>query len=279
MNDTKIWLGSKYWGRVFNCSHEDHLRENGGKKIWHKQSGILDCPQFLDNANKPITQYLRHAFSNSHDEDENDEMTKITHSTSQGCLSQKTYSTLFGVAIYANTITSPTLHRSVQKNTLTNCNHLSYHNTFASPNPEDCGNSKFLSSSIFWASMSWRRGGWQKGNGPERDVWSVTDHDPCGGEVAVDQDTRVQQERDSVPTKWSWQLLHRETLAFTKKRQVLKDINNAQTQEGQVSRLIYWDEFSVVNDFLTTVKLPSLGFWSKSWHRDKFLAKKWLSME
>ena len=141
-------------------------------------------------------------------------MTKITHSTSQGCFSQKPHSTLFGVAIYTNPIRSPTLHRSVQKNTLTNCNHLSYHNTFATPNPEDCGNSKFLSSSIFWASMSWRRGGRQKGDGPERDVWSVTDHDPCGGEVAVDQDTRFQQERDSVPTKWGWQLLHRETLTY-----------------------------------------------------------------
>ena len=108
-------------------------------------------------------------------------MTKITHSTSQGYLSQKPYSTLFGVAIYANTITSPTLHRSVQKNTLTNYNHLRFRNTSATTNPEDCGNSKFLSSSIFWASMSWRRGGRQKGNGPERDVWSVTDHDPCGG--------------------------------------------------------------------------------------------------
>ena len=96
--------------------------------------------------------------------------------------------------------------------------------------------------------------------------------------VAVDQDMRFQQERDSVPTKWGWQLLHQETLAFTKRRRVLKNINNAQTQEGQVSRLIYWDEFSVANDFLTTVKLPSLGFWSKSWHRDKFLAKKWHSM-
>ena len=46
------------------------------------------------------------------------------------------------------------IHCIVQKNTLTNCNHFSYHNTFATPNPKDCWNSKFLSSSIFWASMS-----------------------------------------------------------------------------------------------------------------------------
>ena len=204
-------------------------------------------------------------------------MTKITHSTSQGCFSQKPHSTLFGVAIYANTITSPTIHCSVQKNTLTNCNHLRYHNTFATPNPKDCGNSKFLSSSIFWASMSWRRGGRQKGNGPERDVWSVTDHDPCGWWQLIK--TRDSNRRETALPQSGADNFCIERHLLTKRRQVIKDINNAQTQEGQVSRLIYWDEFSVANDFLTTVKLPSLGFWSKSWHRDKFLAKKWLSIE